>query len=654
MLFKTSNKKTNITLVVSGLFILLLSLFTYLFFECQNWIGANAGQAITTSNYFITGTVLLAFDICFLLFSIKYFKVSLRLPFLVIAVVGVIFGMITLLGFPGAIYNGEIVYVPSKIEILKGVFTTILVFFAMYLYAAIVPQVVKGRKYYKIYYIIGACVGLYGIIHSYVFESDVYQVLFTNPHAYSQVPQSFTTNRNVYAFILVISMLCEAYLIVDDGMIWHWPLMFFFFFNVLFTFSKTAIIIAVIALFMFITWMVVRLLNSHPWRAFIIAFSTVILGIIFLIVSEVNFKGFLGYGHTFLKYLIEELPKFSENAFESRIYWFRVALNQLNRHPFTRIFGFGYVNWIPSFYAAHSGDYTKYQPMDVAYAIDMFQMGFPGLIIAGILWIYVIYNIQMLFVRKSKYAFVGLLFFVPIILRTVTEGGDLAYTNLSGVAYYVLLLCPMISERKAYIVDQKLNENPALCLKTANTTAKVIASLVGLIATIVSSMLLSFAFVDKSADNSALFVWSIIVMISGTTLSILIHLFLFSKTRRTAYLLATILFALTMVALSFGGRDLLGVAALVSALALIATVNMLLFKDKKSVVIHAVYGLLPSLLIWLVGVILLSIFAGSLDGMASLIVILGSLIVGAFAFVILKKEVFLTLFHKKKMKNAPL
>jgi len=658
MLLKTSNKKINPLLIVSGLFILLLSLFTYLFFECQNWVGENAGQAITTSNYFITGAVLLAFDICFLLFSLKYFKINIRIPFLIAALTGIAFGIITLAGFPGATYNGEIVYVPEKIEILKGICTTILVFFAMYLYTVVIPQVVKGRKYYKIYYIIGALVGLYGVIHSYVFEAEIYQTLFTNPHAYVGTPQSFTTNRNVYAFILVMAMLCEAYLIVDDRRIWHWPLMFFLFVNVLFTFSKTAIIIAIIALLMFVAWMVIRLWKKYPVRATILIASTLAFGVSFLIVSKVEFTGFLGKWQTFLGYLFKELPTFNENAFESRIYWFNVAVEQLDRHPFTKFFGFGYVNWIPSFYASYSGDYTLYQPMDVAYAIDMLQMGYPGLIIAVGLWVYVVYNIQMLFIRKSKYSFISLLFFVPIILRTVTEGGDLAYPNLSGVVFYLVLLCPMVSERKSYQVEKKLLDNPIVYPKREGASFKAISAVVVTITTVVASAFLAAALANKPERNMTLLIWSFIALASGISLSILLYTFIAQRKenkKSSSYMFALVGYVLLMLALFFAGDRAALPAAILAAFAFVGSFVLVISKSKEregeEILLGIVSLLVSSLMIWTVGALLLLGFETELDGMAILVIVFGTAIVSSFVNLIFKKEVLVTLFFRKNKLN---
>lgn len=657
MLIKASNKKINPLLIVSGLFILFLSLFTYLFFECQNWIGENAGKAITTANFFIAGAVLLAFDILFLIFSIKYFKINLRLPFLIVAVVGVIFGTITLLGFPGAIYNGEIVYIPSKTEILKGLFTTLLVFFSMYLYTVVVPQVTKGRKYFKLFFIIGACVGLYGIIHSYVFEGEIYKALFTDPHAYRGTPQSFTTNRNVYAFILVISMLCEAYLIVDDGGFWHWPLFFIFFLNVLFTFSKTAIIIAVIALVMFVVWMILKLREKHFIQATIIGTVTFVLALSLLIISTVEFDGILGYGHTFLNYLFKELPSFNEGAFESRIYWFNVAFEQLGRQPFTKFFGFGYSNWIPAFYASYSGDSTLYQPMDVAYAIDMLQMGYPGLLIALGLWIFVIYNIQMLFVRKSKYAFISLLFFVPIILRTVTEGGDLAYTNLSGIAYYLLLLCPMVSERKAYRVEEVLKENPVVLEKQRSVSMKVISAIVSSISTVIAAILLSMALVNKQDNQTMLIIWSIIVLLSGGTISILLYLFLSfkkenKKTKSVLSIVSLIVYLVALPLMFSGGEGTSALSITFAALSFFMSASVLFLKPKDSSKgnpsLEFILSVLTSLAIWGAGLAMLSFFAPSLDAMATLVVVFGTIISVLFINLLLKKEVFASLLPRKK------
>lgn len=434
---------------VAWLLVLAFSLLTYLYFEAMDY-KVETGTLLpffAFDIWFVIFTVVLfLFDGFLMFFAIKYFGAKQKWPFMIIGAVALIFSCITLFVFPGVSVEGNLVYKLEAGKLFEYLVTTIMVFASIYIFVAIIPQMIKDRNYYNIFFVIAIVVALFGTIFSYISEGDIYVKLFTEPHPYV-VPQSFTNNRNVYAFILVIAMVSEAYLIIKNNWVLHWILFFYFFFNTLFTLSKTSIIMAFAFFSVFVVWRTLAIVKKHPIRA-LVFFSLMIAGAgTFLIVAFTPFEegSFMALPHTFFEYLLEDLPSMNGHSFDTRINCFNQAVEALSGNGATAFFGFGYMNWQHGLYA-HFGGYVA---MDVAFAVDLLQFGVPGLIFSVALWVFAFFNDGRLFKHKSAYAGVTLLTLVVLLARCFAEAGDFTFPNLTGSVYYVMVLCPMLTEIKS-------------------------------------------------------------------------------------------------------------------------------------------------------------------------------------------------------------
>ena len=319
-----------------------------------------------------------------------------------------------------------------------------MVFVSIYLFIVIIPQMIKDRNYYNLFFVIAICTALFGTIFSYITEADLYAELFTNPHPYHSSPQSFTGDRNTYAFILVIAMVSEAYLIIKNNWVLHWILFYFFFINAMFTLSKTSIIMAFAFFAIFVIWRTVVSIKEHPIRALIFSASMLALAGACLIIALTPFAkdSFMDKPHTFLEFLIVDLPNLNGRSFDTRINCYNQAVESLATNDVTKFFGFGYVNWQHGLYAYFGG----YVPMDVAFAVDLLQFGVPGFVFSAALWLYTIFTNGRLYKHKSAFAGVTSITLLILLARTFTEAGDFTFPNLTGVVYYLMVLCPMLTE----------------------------------------------------------------------------------------------------------------------------------------------------------------------------------------------------------------
>ena len=430
---------------VAWFLVLIFGLFTYLYFEAMDY-KIEVGTFLPLFDWdvwFIIFTIgLLLFDAFFMFFGIKFFGVKQKWPFMIIGAAALVFASITLFVFPGNTGpNGDYALETSKRIVY--LFATIMVFVSIYLFITVIPQMIKDRNYYNLFFVVSICVALFGIIYSYICEGDVYVRLFTEPHPYD-VPQSYTGDRNTYAFILVVAMISEANLIVKKNRVLHWVLFFFFFFNTMFTFSKTSIIMTFAFFSVFVVWRTFLIVNKHPIRALIFfSLMTAAAGAILIIAfTPFEEESFMYHPHTFFKFLLDDLPSLNGRSFDTRINCFNQAIESLNAGGITSFFGVGYMNWQSALYT-HFGGYV---PMDVAFAVDLLEFGLPGFVFSAALWAYVFFNNACLFKHKSIYSGVTLLTLTVLLARCFTEAGDFTFPNLTGTIYYLMVLCPMLTE----------------------------------------------------------------------------------------------------------------------------------------------------------------------------------------------------------------
>ena len=430
---------------VAWFLVLIFGLFTYLYFEAMDY-KIEHGTLLPFFEWdvwFIILTIgLVLFDAFFMFFGIKFFGVKQKWPFMAIGAAALIFASIALFVFPGmAGPDGDYVLeTPKRIEYFIA---TILAFASLYIFVTVIPQVIKDRNYYNLFFVIAIGVGLVCIVYSYIFEGDIYVQLFTDPHPY-QVPQSYTGNRNTYAFILVIAMISDAYLLIKKNRVLLWVFFFFFFFNTMFTLSKTSIIMAFAFFSVFVVWRTVLIVNKHPMRALTFFSLMIAAAGAVLIIAFTPFEegSFMNHPHTFFKYLLEDLPSLNGRSFDSRINCFNQANEALSAGGVTSFFGFGYINWQPALYS-HFGGYVA---MDVAFSVDLLQFGIPGFVFSAAIWAFAYFNNALLYKHKSIFSGVTLLTLTVLLARCFTEAGDFTFPNLTGTIYYLMVLCPMLTE----------------------------------------------------------------------------------------------------------------------------------------------------------------------------------------------------------------
>lgn len=522
-MFNKSTLKKYLPEIINSLLVLVFGFVTYLYFEGLNWIGAAAAKPMNNLNFYAISIVLLVYDAGLIFYAARYFKLKIRWPFFFLLVVMCFFALIPIWSFPGAMYEGKIVYTIGGDLVGRYSLLTVMVFLSIFIFLFVVPSLIRNRDFYKLFIYISAIVGLVATVYSYINEPDVYAALFSNPDPYYHVPQSYTTHKNIYAYICVMAMLAEAYLLNEKEKPWHWVLFFYFFANVFLTFSKTCIALAILIVTAVLTYKIIKVWKTHRVTAIWIMGGAGVVVAFLTLITLVDFGGPFGKVHSFAKFLFYELPKINEEALGLRFHFFNVANEVLSQSAFTRFFGFGYGNWNAAYFASYSGNYQQFETMDVAYAVDMFQFGFPGLLFSLALWGLAIYLVVMQFIKKSKYAYINALMLSCYLLRTIAEAGDLTHPNLTGTAYYLILVCPMLTENTSFLLG-KSEEKENIFSKAKIVLSKLISPIGSSISTVLSVLLLSTSFMASGALSTFLLTVSIILMAGGVLFPIVLFI----------------------------------------------------------------------------------------------------------------------------------
>jgi hypothetical protein len=84
--------------------------------------------------------------------------------------------------------------------------------------------------------------------------------------------------------------------------------------------------------------------------------------------------------------------------------------------------------------------------MDVAFSVDLLQFGIPGFVFSAAMWAFAYFNNARLYKHKSIFSGVTLLTLTVLLARCFTEAGDFTFPNLTGTIYYLMVLCPMLTE----------------------------------------------------------------------------------------------------------------------------------------------------------------------------------------------------------------
>lgn len=447
-----SNKRYFLGLVLSVMFLLGISFF----FDLKAFSGSTNGQYFTNFEFIFSAAAILLLELSILVVSKKTFKIKMRW--------GLVFGLLfffaasvmSIILYKGVENGGKILAQLSTTSKIRYIILAFILYASMYEMVAIIPHFVKGHKVIRLAFLAAIITGIVAIVYSYLTETNVYKELLNSGATddASVVPISFTSHRNVYAFVLFCSMMGEAYLSVERPHWWRWVLIFFFYANQFFVMSKTCVLTSTFFLLVYIIYSFVRSFKRH--KAVNIVFLLLLIALVagvFLAFKFVNIDNSLY--NTIRNYVVsvkERFIGFIKSSAEVRIQLYEVPFQAVKGNLSTLMFGFGYGNEYNALAAFGVGnplgiiDPSYYVVIDNAWCLSVAQGGVFGLLYTLVSWAFGLVLIARAFKRRSKYAFMCLLIYVCMLFRTMFENTNICYFDFSGVCYFVFAYFPLLIE----------------------------------------------------------------------------------------------------------------------------------------------------------------------------------------------------------------
>lgn len=439
-------KKTRYVLAFVALVLFLLG--ASCFFVNTRFLLEPGEGGVSNLTFFSWAFAFFLYTIGILIFAKKHCYIQkgwlfalLLLPFLISSLVGVFL-------FDSYQY-GELVYAPGLLTKLRAATRIILVFLSIYCFLAILPSFSRGDRVYLTCYRIVSLFCFIGIIYSYIVEKDVYLAAFANNISeFSSHPVvSFTSNRNIYGFLLFFGMVSESFLIRNRRRFYHWILYFFYYINFFCPCSKTCIVLGFLYSLCFLIYNLAIRVKKHWFQAILPLLLFLLLHVAAVVLGLFQFGTFFEPIYNFLRRIVSRGSVGGFGSFVARFDQFRDCYHLVSSNPIVSWFGFGGIIG-RSVYGAFIGDPYSHVTLDSSWGSALVEGGWISFVLLLLLWIYIFAQVVRSLTHRNKYGWLYLFFFFCLLAHSFMEQGDPIYFNWTGLAVYGMLLLPILSEER--------------------------------------------------------------------------------------------------------------------------------------------------------------------------------------------------------------
>ncbi len=477
-----NSSKTNKRYILGFLLSAFLLCAISFFFEGKAFTNWKTDFNFTNFEFLISAIAMFVLEGAVFFFAWRSFKVRINWPVFGFCLLFMILAIVPIALFNGVLYNGELVGQFTFALRVRYILLAILLFTSLYEIIAIVPKLISGKRTIGLVFFVAILSGLVAVAYSYIFEANLYRSLFDGSMKFdgntNTVPVSFTPHRNVYAIILFMALIGEAYFEVERPHWWRWPVMLFFLLNQLFLFSKTCMIIGACffgAFWIFATFRAFKY-NKVGRGIYLIFFALLIFaGFIFIVMFRHD-TGVFAFASRYWEFFKANFYKASKWSFEIRFISVTIPFDAIKENGiWSLIFGFGYGNEYRALSFIKCGNASYYSIIDNSWGLVLAQNGFVGIAYEALIWGFGIYLIVRAFLRKSNYSWFYLFTYLCILGRTMTENDSLHYLDFAGVTYFSVCFLPMLVEEAALKVNplerpvelEKPHYDPSLFLSKA-------------------------------------------------------------------------------------------------------------------------------------------------------------------------------------------
>ena len=257
-------------------------------------------------------------------------------------------GVVAIFAFPEtkdvhSLYSGtDVLYSQDLSERFRDLLWLSVSCLSFYLLAGIAPRCSLPKDFIRF-----CCLGiiitaLFSIVWSLIVEWETYVSYFQDPEGALRVVSSFLNNRNTFGTILLMGIVATFILHAYRPFFYHWILVIGFLFEMIFVFSKTAMVLGALSLAIFSFYRFLLTMKGHAlrnWLSFGIIVVTVALFYWLLNGLLPKDNGMV----VLYNNLVGLFSKFDGASFDSRMRIWEASIAMFDG-PVSLLFGFGYRN----------------------------------------------------------------------------------------------------------------------------------------------------------------------------------------------------------------------------------------------------------------------------------------------------------------------
>lgn len=454
----TTNKRYILGTILTILFFAGVSYF----FEGRANFGVNDSPFFTNYEFLFSFIALFILEISILVVAKRSFQIKFNLGLALTLLIFFAASILSIAFYSGVSYNSEIIGQVSSTYKIRYVLLAFILYLSMYEIISIIPSFLSGRRMIRIIFIIAVITGFVASIYSFAQEKDFYVSFFQGTLDFDSytMPQSYTSNKNVYALVLFFALTGEAFLEIERPHWWRWIIMLYFFIQQFFAMSKTCLFMASLFFLCFAIFSFIRgLKNKSPSRsAYILIFLMGVVALGCVLFFNGSDTGFLGSTAKFGAYLSKELFALSKNSLQARIQSVEIPFAAVKGDVRTLLFGFGYGNEYRALGCFSFGDPNVYSIIDNAWGLTLAQGGVFGIAYSIVIWGFGFIVIGKALFKKSRYALFSLFIYICLFGRTMTENDNISYLDFAGVCYFAFSLLPVLVEKAQTAKEKTIQE----------------------------------------------------------------------------------------------------------------------------------------------------------------------------------------------------
>lgn len=471
-----TNKRYFLAFILSALFLCAVSFF----FEGKSFDGHTTDHFFTNYEFLFSALALLTLNITIFIFARRSFGIKMCWWLFGFCLFFFITSSIAAIFYQGVKYEGQLIGQIDAVDKIRLVLQAFLLFFSLYEIIAIIPKFLSGRRAIRLIFFVGVIVGFVSTIYSFVHENSFYVSFFDGSlvlDGYS-VPKSYTTNRNVYAFVLFFALAGEGFLEIERPHWWRWFIMLYFYVQQFFLLSKTCLLISsffCLCIWSYCLYRSFKVRRISEGAFLIVFFCSLLLMLLVFLLAKGNNGPFL-FAANYFRFLKTQFISMSKNSILSRIPSIEIPFHAIKENGlFTLIFGFGYGNEYRALGCFSAGNPNYYSIIDNAWGLTLAQGGIMGFVYSRLVWDFGLVLIVKSFLKGYRYSWFSLIVYICLFGRSMMENDNISYLDFAGVCYFSLAYLPLLVEDamnkvnplEEPVLEKKKISNPSLFLAKA-------------------------------------------------------------------------------------------------------------------------------------------------------------------------------------------